>query len=74
MAVFSWRVSILQRPHLGEVPPDQKGRSDRQFTGDPAIGSITGSVRSWGPEADIELALTSTDSGVVRRLSCPPKR
>jgi hypothetical protein len=32
MAVFSWRVSILQRPHLGELLPDQKGSGDWQLT------------------------------------------
>lgn len=36
---------------LGELPPDQQGKSDRQFPGDPAIGSIIGRVRSGGPFA-----------------------
>ena len=58
MAVFSWRVSILQRPHLGEVLPDQQGRSDRQFPSDPAIGNCIGGARSRGP-------LRSLPSGVV---------
>ena len=34
---------------LGEVPPDQPGRSHRQFPSDPATGSIIGRVRSRGP-------------------------
>ena len=33
----------------GEDPPDQQGRSDRQFTRDPAIGNIIGRARSEGP-------------------------
>jgi len=37
-------------PLLGEVPPDQQGRSDRQFPSDPAIGNIMGRARSWGPQ------------------------
>jgi hypothetical protein len=35
---------------MGEVLPDQPGRSDRKFTSDLAIGSIIGSARSWGPK------------------------
>lgn len=53
MAVFSWRVSILQRPHLGDELPDQKGISDRQLTSDPAIGNNAGKARSWGPFPDM---------------------
>ena len=35
---------------MGEVAPDQQGRSDRQFACDPAIGNIrSGSVKS-GPK------------------------
>jgi hypothetical protein len=29
-----------ERRLLGEVPPDKQGRSDRQFTRDPAIGNL----------------------------------
>jgi hypothetical protein len=35
---------------MGELLPDQQGRSDRQLTSDPAIGNIIGRTRSWGPE------------------------
>ena len=34
---------------LGEVLPDQQGRSDRQFTGDPASRSAQPALRGWGP-------------------------
>jgi hypothetical protein len=36
MAVFSWRVSILQRPHLGELQPKRSIVSDSQEWVDPA--------------------------------------
>lgn len=35
---------------MGEVLPDQPGRSDRKFTSDLAIGSIIGTACSWGPK------------------------
>ena len=38
---------------MGEVPPDQKGRCDRQFPSDPAIGNNIGRARSWGPKRSI---------------------
>lgn len=37
--------------HLGEVPPDQQCRSDRQFPSDPAIGSVVTYSAKWGPKA-----------------------
>ena len=40
---------------LGEVLPDQEGRSDRQFPSDPAIGNIIGWARSWGPFATVDV-------------------
>ena len=39
-----------ERRFLGDVPPDQQGSSERQFTCDPAVGCIIGKVRSWGPK------------------------
>lgn len=33
---------------LGELPPDQQGISDRQFTSDPAIVSIVTCSAKWG--------------------------
>jgi hypothetical protein len=33
---------------LGDLPPDQQGKKERQFTRDPAIGNIIGWARSWG--------------------------
>ena len=55
MAVFSWRVSILQRPHLGEVQPDRWGSSDRQFPSNPASRSNAGRTRSRGPNRPVAI-------------------
>ena len=44
-----------QRLEVGEVLPDQEGRSDRQFPSDPAIGNIIGWARSWGPFATVDV-------------------
>lgn len=35
---------------MGELPPDQQGRSDGQSSRAPAIGNIIGAARSWGPD------------------------
>jgi hypothetical protein len=35
---------------MGELLPDQQGRSDRQLTSDPAIGNNAGKARSRGPK------------------------
>ena len=37
---------------LGDVRPDQQGRSKRQFPSDPAIGSIVACSAKWGPKGD----------------------
>ncbi len=34
---------------MGELPPDQQGKGERQFLSDAAIGNIIGRARSWGP-------------------------
>lgn len=38
-----------ERQLMGDVPPDQQGRSDWQFPSDPAIGNIIGRARGLGP-------------------------
>lgn len=40
MAVFSWRVSILQRPHLGEEQPDRSRHDEGPMLSDPAVRNI----------------------------------
>lgn len=43
-------IAARQWALLGEVPPDQQGRSDRQFMRDAAIGNNAGKARS-GPHS-----------------------
>lgn len=55
-------------PLSGELPPNQQGGSDRQFTRDAAIGNIIGRARSWGPLPVIGHTGQRCGAGVVGRL------
>ncbi len=57
------------RPVLGEVLPDQQGRSDRQFPSDPAIGSILSSSAKWGLQLPFAVCLVQKPWGRSRTFS-----
>ena len=50
---------------MGEVPPDQQGRSDRQFTREPAVGCLIGKVRSRGPKRTLHPKMCALALGCV---------